>query len=57
MKDKKIKNVFIEGAISSQFIAESIAKHSAKKNIGAHSIFLGQVREDIIDGKTVQAIE
>lgn len=57
MKDKKIKNVFIEGAISSQFIAESIAKHSARKNIGAHSIFLGQVREDIIDGKTVHAIE
>ena len=57
MSEKKIKNVFIQGAISPQFIAESIAHHSAKKNIGAHSIFLGQIRNDIIDSKEVQAIE
>lgn len=56
-KMKIMKKVFVEGAISPQFIADSIAKHSAKKNIGAHQIFLGQVRNDIIDGKTVHAIE
>jgi molybdopterin synthase catalytic subunit len=55
--DKTIKNVFREGAIASDFIAKSIAKHQVKTNIGAHSIFLGQVRADIIDGKTVTAIE
>jgi molybdopterin synthase catalytic subunit len=57
MSEKKIKNVFIEGAISPSFIAESIAHHSVKKNIGAHSIFLGQIRNDVTDSKIVQAIE
>ncbi len=55
--EKKPKKVFIEGAISSEFIAESIAKHQTKTSIGAHNIFLGQVRNDIIDGKEVKAIE
>jgi len=55
--ERKPKNVFKEGAISSEFIAESIAKHQSKTSIGAHNIFLGQVRADEIDGKTVSAIE
>jgi molybdopterin synthase catalytic subunit len=55
--DKNIKNVFREGAIASDFIANSIAKHQVKTSIGAHNIFLGQVRADDIDGKTVAAIE
>jgi molybdopterin synthase catalytic subunit len=57
MSDKKPKNVFKQGAISSEFIGESITKHQTKTSIGAHNIFLGQVRADIIDGKTVSAIE
>lgn len=57
MNDKKPKNVFKEGAISSEFIAASIAKHQSKTNIGAHNIFLGQVRADSIDNKTVTAID
>jgi molybdopterin synthase catalytic subunit len=57
MKDKKIKNVFQEGAISSEFIVNSIQKHQSKTNIGAHNIFLGQVRADEIEGKTVTGIE
>ncbi|HIP37287.1 MAG TPA: molybdenum cofactor biosynthesis protein MoaE [Crocinitomix sp.] len=57
MSEKKIKNVFIEGAISPEKIATSIAHHQVKTNIGAHDIFLGQVRADNIDGKTVKAIE
>ncbi|RLD27740.1 MAG: molybdenum cofactor biosynthesis protein MoaE [Bacteroidetes bacterium] len=57
METKKPKNVFKEGAISSEFIANSIAKHQSKTSIGAHNIFLGQVRADIIDDKTVSAIE
>ena len=51
------KNVFIQGAISPEKIASSIAHHQVKTNIGAHDIFLGQVRADEIDGKTVTAIE
>jgi len=54
---KKKEKVFIEGAINVEFIADSVAKHSNKTGIGAHTIFLGQVRDDVIDGKTVQAIE
>ena len=46
MKEKKPKNVFVEGAITSEFIASSIAKHQTKTTIGAHNIFLGQVRAD-----------
>jgi molybdopterin synthase catalytic subunit len=52
-----MKKVFIEGPVSSSFIADSIAKHSTKKEIGAHSIFLGQVRNDQINDKIVSAIE
>ena len=47
----------MEGAIPSSFIADSIHKHSSKTDIGGHSIFLGQVRADSIDGKKVSAIE
>ncbi len=57
MEKKKVKNVFVSGAISPQFIGESIAKHQSKTAIGAHDIFLGQVRADVIEGKTVAAIE
>ena len=56
MKEKKKHNVFINGPITPEFIANSIAKHSSKTDIGAHDIFLGQVRSDIIDDKTVVAI-
>ena len=57
MKNKTIKNVFRIGAITADFIATSIAKHQSKTTIGAHQIFLGQVRADVIDSKTVIAIE
>ena len=53
----KIRNVFVQGAISPSFIADSIAKHQSKTQIGAHDIFLGQVRADVIEGKTVAAID
>jgi molybdopterin synthase catalytic subunit len=51
------KTVFIQGAISSEFIGNSIAKHQSKLTIGAHNIFLGQVRADVIDGNKVSAID
>ncbi len=57
MKEKKLKNAFKEGPISAEFIGNSIAKHQSKTSIGAHNIFLGQVRADQIEDKTVAAIE
>ncbi len=55
--EKVKKSSFIQGPISSVFIGESIAKHQSKTTIGAHNIFLGQVRADEIEGKQVVAIE
>jgi molybdopterin synthase catalytic subunit len=57
MKKEAKKNVFVQGAITPEFIANSIAKHQSKTGIGAHNIFLGQVRADNIEGKLVRAIE
>ena len=57
MTDKKKTGVLVEGAISPEFIGRSIEKHSHKKNIGAHSIFLGQVRNDAVNNFEVTAIE
>ena len=57
MNEKKVRTIFVEGPIGAQVIADSISKHSTKKSIGAHSIFLGQVRNDRIDEKEVLAIE
>jgi molybdopterin synthase catalytic subunit len=57
MKTKKKINLFVEGSISPDFIANSIAKHQVKTGIGAHDIFLRQVRADEIDGNVVTGIE
>ncbi len=57
METKPIKNCFRDGAISSSFIGDSIGKHQTKTSIGAHQIFLGQVRADEIDGQIVTGIE
>ena len=57
MDKKKPKKVFVQGAIPPEKIATSVANHQSKTNIGAHSIFLGQVRADAVDGKTVTAID
>jgi molybdopterin synthase catalytic subunit len=57
MEAKKVKNIFTEGPVEAAFIADSIAKHATKTSIGGHSIFLGQVRADLMDGKQVEAIE
>ena len=51
------KNIFIDGPISTEKIANSIAAHQSKTNIGAHSIFLGQVRADETNLGKVKAIE
>ena len=57
MSEKKVRNVFLDGAITPEKIATSIAHHQVKINIGAHDIFLGQVRADVIEEKEVIAID
>lgn len=52
-----MKKSLHQGPIDPQFIADSIAKHQSKTSIGAHQIFLGQVRNDKIDNKEVVAID
>ena len=53
----KEKTVFIQGEITAAFIANAISKHQSKTGIGAHNIFLGQIRKDEVAGQTVSAIE
>ncbi|MBZ0204983.1 MAG: molybdenum cofactor biosynthesis protein MoaE [Flavobacteriales bacterium] len=57
MKTIKTRNIFVQGAITPERIATSIAHHQDKTGIGAHDIFLGQVRADTIGTSTVAAIE
>ncbi len=53
----KVKDIFLDGAIDPAFVGTSIAKHATRTDIGAHEIFLGQVRADEADGHRVAAIE
>ncbi|TNE52852.1 MAG: molybdenum cofactor biosynthesis protein MoaE [Bacteroidetes bacterium] len=46
MKDRKVKSIFKQGPIAPEFIAESLKKHQTKTKIGAHAMFMGQIRED-----------
>lgn len=54
---KTAKSYFIKGPINPLFIAEEIANHSNKTNIGGHAIFLGQIRADKKSEKIVAKIE
>ena len=53
----KKRKVFVDGPISPQFVADSIAKHQAQTGIGAHAIFLGQIRADQKEDGLVSGIE
>lgn len=57
MTGHRIRNIFVQGPISSGFIADKIAAHASKVNIGGHSIFLGQVRADQKENQEVISIE
>jgi molybdopterin synthase catalytic subunit len=47
----------INGPITPGVISEIVAKGGENQECGAHSLFLGQVRRDQVDGKFVRAIE
>lgn len=56
-KVHKPKKVFVQGPISPDFVSKSIASHQSKTDIGAHAIFLGQIRADKKADGTVTGIE
>jgi molybdopterin synthase catalytic subunit len=45
------------GPISPEILLQFINKMGEKSDSGGHTIFLGQVRADIVEGKKVKAIE
>ena len=51
------QNYFIQGPISTDLISTVLKKYKVDVATGAHQIFIGQVRADLIDGKKVKAIE
>ena len=46
-----------KGPVRPGVVSRLIAKACEKPNTGGHSLFLGRVRADIINGKSVKAIE
>lgn len=47
----------IEGPVTTSIISGIIAKCTENQDSGAHSLFLGQVRRDLVEGKYVKAID
>lgn len=47
----------IDGPVTPELIASEIRRMGSRKDTGGHSIFLGQVREDPVEGKRVTSIE
>jgi len=47
----------IDGPVTPSVISGTVAKYGENPDTGAHSIFLGQVRKDLIEGKYVKAID
>lgn len=56
MSDKKVKNIFVDGPISPVKIGEDIAYHQKKTQIGAHGIFMGQVRADDLKSHALSSV-
>jgi molybdopterin synthase catalytic subunit len=50
------ENFIVQGAISLKHILK-ITESAKNKNVGAHTIFIGQVRADSINNKIVKEIE
>ncbi len=51
------KGYLIEGPIKQDLVAGVINQTGARIASGGHSVFLGQVRADVVNGNTVMAIE
>lgn len=55
-KAKKKKTSLIKGPITAEKMADLVQKHQVKTDIGAHSLFMGQVRADDAGGNKVVSI-
>jgi molybdopterin synthase catalytic subunit len=51
------ENYLIDGPVTTAVISSLLEKMAQKTDSGGHSIFLGQVRADEVNGKIVRAIE
>lgn len=51
------KKYLIDGPVTMKDISFILEKMGDKYSAGGHSVFMGQVRADNIDGKTVKSIE
>ncbi len=49
--------LLIEGPVTPEIVTAVVSEAAKDKTCGGHDIFLGQVRNDVIDGKEVTAIE
>jgi molybdopterin synthase catalytic subunit len=54
--EKKQRKNLIDGPITAAKMADLVQKHQHKTDIGAHSLFMGQVRADETDGRKVVSI-
>ncbi len=57
MNNEKVNSIFIRGPVSGEFIAEVIHQYGMNSAVGAHSLFLGQVRGDETEGSRVASID
>lgn len=55
--NQKDRFSFVQGPICTHRITKILKAHQRELQTGAHSLFLGQVRKDKINGKEVVAIE
>lgn len=51
------RKLFLDGAISLDLISRIIQQHATDNSTGAYSIFMGQVRGDVIGNTRVKAID
>jgi molybdopterin synthase catalytic subunit len=56
-RKESMSEYLIIGPIGPDLIAASISGTGNSKNSGGHSVFIGQVRDDVIEGRRVAAIE
>jgi molybdopterin synthase catalytic subunit len=52
-----VKDYLLSGPVTQKVITQLMEKMGEKTDSGGHSVFLGQVRADEINGKKVKAIE
>jgi molybdopterin synthase catalytic subunit len=57
IKQEMLADYLISGPVTTEIISLLIEKTGKMLNSGGHSIFIGQVRSDEINGKKVKAIE